>query len=110
MECPNIGEIKLSNRSIEAIDEIRRVRQVADTLAVALSAGIVANIFVGNGLLEASYTLYDTDFEQFAKSMKGIPAIAKKRVKDEADRAWLDVSNYKEKQFWRAISSGCEIH
>lgn len=110
MECPNIGEIKLSGRSVEAIDEIRRIRQVADRLAVVMSAGIVANIFVGNGLLEASYTFYDIDFEQFSKSMKGIPAIAKKRVQDEADRAWLDVSNYKEKQFWRAISSGCTVH
>ena len=67
------------------------------------------NIFAGNGMVEASYALYDTDFETLAKSMTSIPAIQRKVIQNIADMMWLSVSDNKEKQFWRAISRGCRF-
>lgn len=109
VKCPNIGKIHFSSRSIQAIEEIRRLRQAADQLATLLGAGIMVNLFAGQKPLEAAYAIYEADFEAFAKAMHSIPAILKRRIRDEADRAWLSVSDYQEKTFWQAISVGCEL-
>jgi len=75
-----------------------------------LGGGVIANIFVGNVFLEASYSIYSTDFEAMAKSMGAVPTIKRKTIENIADKAWLDTSNYKEKQFWKAVSLGCSVH
>jgi len=110
MECPPIGSIDFSRRSLQAIDEIRRVKRSVNALSVAMSAGVIGNIFLGNGAVEASYALQDTDFRAYAKSMNQLPVILRRRIVDEADRAALDVTNFKERQFWQAVSNGCKVY
>ena len=110
MNCPNIGEIKFSTRSLDAIEEIKRIKQFSNMLASAMSGGVVVNIFLGNDLTKASYSLYSTDFEVFSQAMMAVPKVTRKLIENAADRAWLDTSNHKEQQFWRAISNGCSIH
>lgn len=110
MECPNIGEIKFSQTSIDAIEEIKRKKELGNALIKVIGMGTVANIFVGNKMVEASYSLYSTDFEAMAKGMGAIPLITRKSIERVADMAWLNVSNHKEKQFWAAVSSGCKIY
>lgn len=45
-----------------------------------------------------------------AEGMKSVPAAVKGRIMIIADETFLRVSDAKEKQFWRAVSSGCSIH
>lgn len=110
MECPNIGEIKFSQISLDAIEEIRSKKAFGNALIVVIGAGTFANIFVGNGPVEATYSLYATDFEAMGKSMAAVPLITKKSIERVADMTWLSVSNHKERQFWAAVSSGCKVH
>lgn len=110
MECSNIGEIKFSQISLDAIEEIRRKRELGNLLIKVIGVGTFANIFAGNGPVEATYSLYSTDFEAMAKGMAAAPLITKKSIERVADMAWLNVSNHKERQFWAAVSSGCKIH
>lgn len=110
MECPNIGEIKFSQVSLDAIEEIRSKRAFGQALVAVIGLGTFANIFAGNGPVEATYSLYSTDFETMALSMATVPMITKKSIEKVADMTWLKVSNHKERQFWAAVSSGCKIH
>lgn len=110
MDCPNIGEIKFSPVSLDAIENIRSKHVYANALAVAMGGGVILNIFAGNGMVEASYAIYDTDFKTLKQSMGAIPAIKRKTVENIADMAWLNTSNHKEKQFWQAVSRGCSVH
>lgn len=41
MDCPNIGEIKFSPISLNAIEEIRSKRAYANALTVALGNGVI---------------------------------------------------------------------
>lgn len=109
MECPNIAEISFSNTSKDAIDEVRRIKKASDSLLKTVAAGHVVNIFLGNDPLKASYALYSTDFQSMAKALTAVPKITRRRIADIADMAYLSVVDYKEKQFWKAISSGCRI-
>lgn len=60
-------------------------------------------------MVEASYALYDTDFEALAQAMTSVPSIQRKVIENIADMAWLAVLDNKEKRFWRAISHGCRF-
>ena len=110
MDCPNIDNIKLSGVSKDTVETIRSIREVANVLTVSLSVGAVVSIFAGNNFVESSISVSTYDFEEFAKQMKGIPDIARRRVEQEAMMASLNVSDYKEKQFWRAVADGCSVH
>lgn len=109
MECPNIEGLKFSQISIDAIEEIRQKRILGDLGIITIGIGSWANIFVGNGMLEAVYTLDSTDFEDMAKKMAIIPRITRTVIEKIADGTYLRVSDYKEKQFWSAVSYGCSI-
>lgn len=109
MECPNIDGLKFSQVSIDAIEEIRQKKILGDLGIISIGIGSWANIFVGNGMLEMTYTLDNTDFEDMARKMAVIPRITRKMVEKIADSTYLRVSDYKEKQFWSAVSYGCSI-
>lgn len=55
MECPAIGSVTFSPRSMQAFDEIRRVKRSVNALNYALTAGVLGIIFLGNNGIEASY-------------------------------------------------------
>ncbi len=110
MECPNIGNIKFSTTSIDAIEDIRRRAALSEKLVKFIGAAHVLNIFFGNGMLEATYSLYSTDFELMADGMKSVQIIVRGRIIRIAEETYLMVSDHKEKQFWRAVASGCSLH
>lgn len=82
---------------------------LGDLAIISIGIGSWANIFVGNGMLEMTYTLESTDFEDMAKKMATVPRITRKMVEKIADMTYLRVSDHKEKQFWSAVSYGCSI-
>jgi len=110
LDCPNIDGLTFSQVSIDAIEEIRKKQLLADVAVVSISMGTWANIFVGNGMLEMSYSLTHTDFEDMAKNMATVPRITQAMVEKIADMTYLRVSDHKEKQFWAAVSYGCSIN
>src|SRR5690554_7648013 len=110
MECPNIGNIKFSATSIDAIEDIRRRTAAADKLVKFIGAAHILNIFFGNGMLEATYSLYSTDFELMAEGMKSAPEIIRKSIEQTAGMTYLSVPTHKERLFWMAVVSGCRIH
>jgi len=110
MDCPNIGEIKFSSISLDAIEDIKSRNVFADMLVVTMGMGTVVNIFLGNDLTKASYSVYSSDFEGLAQSMVNIPSIKRERITFIADMTALRVTDYKEQMFWRAISYGCKIN
>src|SRR5690554_4185708 len=110
MECPNIGEIKFSQISLDAIEDIRRRQRLSKFLVVTIGVGQVANIFFGNGMLESTYSLYSTDFELMAESMRSAPEIIRKSIEQTAGMTYLSVPTHKERLFWMAVVSGCRIH
>ena len=110
MDCPVASSITFSPRSNQAIEEIRRIRQSVNALSVALSAGVLGNIFLGNSALDATYAIQGADFKKLSQAMSGMPILLRRRIMDEADRAALDVTNYHERQFWQAVAAGCKVH
>lgn len=109
MECPTLGEIKFSKESIEAIEEIRKIKIASKNLIKAIGYGHITNILLSNDALQAQYSLYSTDFEKMSKAMASVPAIAKKRIADISGIAYMTVLDHKERRFWKAIYSGCSI-
>ena len=109
MECPDIENLKFSQVSIEAINEIQQKKELGDLLIKFIGYGTWANIFAGNGMLEMTYSLKSTDFEQMAKTMAAVPVIVRATIEKIAVMTALRVSNYKETQFWNAVSNGCSI-
>lgn len=109
MDCPTIDHLVLSKRSREAIEDIRRRRQLGNILVVASDAGTLASIFLGNGAVEASFSLYSTDFVTFANAMRAVPDITRNAVSNAARDAWLDAQTSDERVFWKAIYEGCEL-
>ena len=107
MECPNIDNLKFSQTSIEAINEIQQKRELGDLLIKMIGYGTWANIFAGNGMLEMTYSLKSTDFEQMAKTMAVVPELVRATIERIASYTALRVSDYKERQFWLAVSNGC---
>ncbi len=75
-------------------------------LSTTLPAGMMVNIFLGNGVLKSSYSITQTDFEALAKAMKSVPAIQRKVVKDIAMMQALSHSG-RESKFWKGIANGC---
>ena len=110
MDCPNIGNVTFSQMSKDTIEDIRRRKDLSNALIKLTGAGHVINIFLGNGMLESTYSLYSTDFETMANAMAQVPGITKRRISDIAEMTALKVSDYKERQFWLAVSSGCSVY
>lgn len=111
MDCPNIDEMKFSQASIDAIEEIRRLKIVFNDLLYATPAAHIANIFVGNSALEATFSLGFTDFQAMANALKGLPLMEKNRLLRDVKMVQLSSGlSYQERQFWKAIESGCELH
>jgi len=108
MNCPDIGQIKFSQTSISAINDIRSRQLFSNTLLITMGAGTVLTIFsLGSSLPETSYSLYSTDFKSMSNAMSSVPTLTKQVISDIAFRAQQDVKDYKEKKFWEAVYEGC---
>lgn len=110
MECPNIGDISFSQTSLDAIEDLKRRKDLSNALVLFSGAGHIVNIFVGRSSLNTVYSLYSTDFELLAEALTDIPDIVKNRIETVAYTTYLNVGDYKEKQFWQAIYQGCRLN
>jgi hypothetical protein len=110
VECRTVAGVKFGPKSVAAIEEIRRKRQLASMLRIAIPAGTIANLFVGNDSLKAAYSIYGTDFEMMGRAVAAVPAIERAVLVRIAQMAALDTSG-PESEFWkqiaRGISNGC---
>ena len=109
MECPSLIGLELSNSSKEGLAEIKNVVEIGRYLTFSSALGRLGVIFLNSSPLEASYNIYSTDFEAFAKGLAAVPTITRKRIEQIAGHKWRDVSGYSEKKFWRAIYEGGKI-
>ena len=110
VEWKAVAEVGIGPKSMAAIEEIRQKRQLAAMLRVANPDGTLANIFVGNDSLKATYSIYGTDFETMGRAMAAVPAIEQAVILRTAQMAALDTSG-PESEFWRqfarGVSNGC---
>jgi hypothetical protein len=100
----DISNIRFSIYSRNAIEEIRDLQGMANTLSIFIGASAILDIFGGNGVLLSSYKVYTSDFESLAQSMRASNPILVRRVEDIAMRMYMNPSlNREEKMFWRAL-------
>lgn len=107
MACPDIKGLKFSPNSRKALAEIKRKKGLADTLAMALAAGVFINIFAGSNALTSSYNIHEADWQEWSMAMRGIPDILRKEIWNIAGLAALDNPFGDENKFWRALTDGC---
>jgi len=107
MACPDIKGLKFSPKSREALADIKRVKELADTLAMALAAGVFINIFAGSNALTSSYNIRETDWKTWSQAMASIDKTLRKRIRDIAGLAAYDNPFGAENKFWSAIAEGC---
>lgn len=108
MRCESMLGISFDRASKNAINDIRRKNQMARILSIVLPAGVMANIFIGNGVLKSSYNITQADFVALEKAMKSVPVIQRKVVKDIAMMQALSHSG-KESRFWKGVANGCRV-
>lgn len=108
MQCVSLDEVKFTQSSKAAIEEIRRVSKAWNTLSKILPGSVMLTIFAGNKPLVSAYNISQTDFETLAKAMKSLPAIQRKVIRDIAIMQALERGG-KEGKFWRGIANGCDI-
>lgn len=108
MKCVFINDIEFSQESMNAIKDIRRRSQMASVLSRIMPAGIMVNIFLGNGALRSTYNISQTDFKSLSNAIAALPVIERKVIHDIAVMQALTHSG-KESQFWRGVADGCSI-
>lgn len=108
MKCVFINEVKFSKESLYAIKDIRRKSQMISALSKLMPAGIMINIFLGNGVLKSTYNISQTDFKSLANAVSSLPAIERRVIYTiAADQALFHKG--KESMFWGGIADGCSI-
>jgi len=111
MKCPDIGQIKFSQTSINAINDIRNRQLLSSALLATMGAGTIFNIFtLGSSLPETSFSVYSTDFKAMADAMASVPAITREAISRVSFQAQYDAKGYKEQQFWEAVREGCSVY
>ncbi len=109
MQCPTIDHVEFSQRSQDAIEEIRKVERFSMSLQRVAVGGVVLNIFAGNNSLQSSYAITSTDFVALSKALASIPSIARRRISNIAQESAFYVNDLDEKQFWSAVVAGCKL-
>lgn len=111
-DCPKIDGLILDKKSIEAIEQIKAMREVKGHLPLFLVSGVFANIFIGNNTLKIAYNINETDWELLAAAMQSFPSYAKSRIYSVAAEMAIYYefhNNHRMIIFWRAIANGCSI-
>ena len=112
MECPDIENLEFDEESRQAINRIRGMERVADSLAVALTAGQLATIFNSRNSLKISRNISSSDWELYAEAMRSVPDIAQAQIEKVAVDQQLrsaDEEKWRQRDFWAAIYQGCQI-
>jgi len=110
MQCTVISSISLDKKSIEGIERIKSISGFPEVLTKVLAYGTFVNIFLGNKVPELTFNIYQTDWSMLHQSMMALPSIQRRRISDIARYQIIDHQMYyKQLQFWKGISDGCEI-
>lgn len=108
MDCPDITGLKLDNDDWEATKDIRRRPRAGNMLEIMMPAGVLTTIFLGNNSAQATFNISGFDFVLFARAMSQAGDLVRKSVEKEARMQYLSSGkNYEQRQFWKAIYSGC---
>lgn len=109
MECPTISGLRLDSKDLEAIEAIAKAQRNGKMLEIMLPAGVMATIFLGSKPAQVAYNIQSTDWVQFAAAMSRISPIVRQRIVTIAQMQRLRAGlSYEQKQFWRAVESGCQ--
>ena len=113
MDCPNIGNLVLSNESRKGIQRIKSIPGLANNLAKSVGYGQVVNLFVSPTPSAATiYSIQSTDWRLFSRAMFSIPSIARASIANEARDQWIDAqlkNRFAEAKFWEAVANGCTL-
>jgi len=109
MKCPHIENMKFSKTSINALNEIKRKKHLSNLLSTFLVTGNLSTIFLGANTLSSTYSVYSTDFVTLTRAMKAVPILLRSQVENIAADTYMSLTNYKEKQFWKAVYLGCKV-
>ncbi|WP_163831998.1 hypothetical protein [Spartinivicinus ruber] len=109
MRCVPINGVTFDSASKQAIQRIKDIQGLANALATAVSLGTVVNIFLGNRMVESSFTISTTDWEAFGQAMGSVPTIARREIEKVAGNQVLaHLNDQKQKEFWQAVEYGCQ--
>ncbi len=108
--CKPILGLKLDDESKKAIAHIKKKTNLGKALGVAISVGVISNIFTKSNFPVAALNITQTEWGLFAEAMKSIPAITNRAIqKDVEDMIIYYNLNYNSKhlRFWEGLYNGC---
>lgn len=109
--CEPIVGLILDRKSQEALQRIKKKPMLGNALASAISSGVLANLFVNNGPSQAAFSISQTDWILYARSMKAIPAITKRAIEQEVELMVVHYQAHYDRKllkFWEGLYSGCQ--
>lgn len=111
MDCPDIQGLRFDQKSIQAIDTIKRKYDLVKYGAIAIGVGGLIDIFFKNGPVVATdKVVRQFEWELFAHAMRGVPQVTKDAIVKDAQLQMLEhLNDYKQKIFWEAVANGCRI-
>jgi hypothetical protein len=110
MKCVPVEDVTFDEKSIEAIEDIKRRTELAEILPTVMATGVMVNIFAGKGALKSAYNIAQTDFEALAKAIAALPHLERVVIRRIAQRQQLDLyRSPKEVEFWKGVEYGCSI-
>lgn len=112
MMCSEISGLKLDQRSLEGLEEIKRRKKIADGLHFWLLGSIwvvlLADIRTGLGNPgDIAYNITQFEWEHWRNAMKAIGPIHRRVIQKIAEEQQLDHTDPKQSLFWEQIKHGC---
>lgn len=109
MRCPTIYELEFDQSDLDALRRIRELPRNRRLLEVALPAGVLATIFLGNKPAQVVYEIHTEDWLQFAQAMAAVSSIERNVFIQNARLQQLrQGSTHNQRQFWKAVENGCQ--
>lgn len=109
--CEPIVGLVLDRKSQAALQRINRKPMLGSALASTISGGVLANIFANNRPPQAAFSISQTDWTLYARSMRAIPAITKRAMEKEVELMVLHYQTHFDRKllkFWEGLYSGCQ--
>lgn len=109
MRCPPIHGLLFDQSDLIALRRLREMPRNRKLLEVALPAGVMANIFLGNGSAQVSYNIATSDWATLAQAMAAASAIERNAFIQTARLQQLRAgSTHEQRSFWKAVEDGCK--
>lgn len=109
MRCPTIHGLKFDKSDYDALRRIRELPRNRRLLEVALPAGVLARIFLGNSPTQVAYNIHSEDWNQLVRAMAAASAIERNVFLQNARLQQLrSGSTHNQRLFWKAVENGCQ--